>query len=219
MNKKQLNDLILECVQEHQLKTILKKLVVESIQEIKAEKKLSCHEMMEELDSEVKKENKDLNVTKDDAGYYNVCGCPPHMIKLKHMYEDRFHMTYFKDGTDRTRKVSLPFEDIKKFVKEVLGKKTNNYVEKAYNKAAENDKDKEKSGGEETVKHVGEKAKDMVEKKDDLPDQPLKSVESFKKQSEHPVKGTKPDYTRPKQKNNKLTVKLPEMKSRKSKKS
>lgn len=219
MNKQELNDLIIECVQERQLKSILKTLVLESIQEIKAEKKLSCHEMMEELDSEVKKENKELSVTKDDAGYYNVCGCPPHMIKLKHMYEDRFHMTYFKDGTDRIRKVSLPFEDVKKFVKEVLGKKTNNYVEKAYNRNAENDKDKEVKSGEEVVKHVGEKAKDMVEKKDDLPDQPLKAIESVKKQIDHSIKGTKPDYKYPKQKNHKLTVKLPEMKARKSKKS
>lgn len=217
MNKDQLDKLILECVKEHQLKSALKQLVVEAIQEIKAEKKLSCQEMMDELDSEVKKENKDLSVTKDDAGYYNVCGCPPHMIKLKHMYEDRFNMTYFKDGTDRTRKVSLPFEDVKKFAKEVLGKKTNNYVEKAYNKAAENDKDKE-TKSDEVVKHVGEKAKDMVEKKDDLPDQPLKSVESIKKQSDHSVKGTKQEYKYPKQKNNKLVVKLPSKKS-KSKKS
>lgn len=218
MNKEQLDKLILECVKERQLKSALKQLVLEAIQEIKAEKKLSCQEMMDELDSEVKKENKELSVTKDDAGYYNVCGCPPHMIKLKHMYEDRFNMTYFKDGTDRTRKVSLPFEDVKKFVKEVLSKKTNNYVEKAYNKVAENDQDKETKSGDEVVKHVGEKAKDMVEKKDDLPDQPLKSVESIKKQSDHPVKGTKQEYKYPKQKNNKLVVKLPSKKT-KSKKS
>jgi hypothetical protein len=219
MNKKQLDTLILECIKEHQLKNALKQLVVESIQEIKAEKKLSCQEMMDELDSEVKKENKESSVTKDDAGYYNVCGCPPHMIKLKHMYEDRFNITYFKDGTDRTRKVSLPFEDVKKFVKEVLGKKTNNYLEKACNKIAGNNKDKETKSGDDVIKRVGEKAKDMVEKKDDLPDQPFKTVDSIKKQSEHSVKGKKQEYKYPKQKNNKLTVKLPEMKSRKSKKS
>jgi cation transport regulator ChaB len=134
------------------------------------------------------------------------------------MYEDRFQMTYIKDGTDRTKKVSVQFEDVKKFVKEVLGKKTNNYVEKAYNKAAENDKDKETKSGDEVVKRVGEKAKDMVEKKDDLPDQPLKSVGSIKKQSDHSVKGTKQEYKYPKQKNNKLVVKLPSKKT-KSKKS
>jgi hypothetical protein len=82
-------------LKERQLKIALKQLVLEAIQEIKAEKKLSCHEMMDELDSEVKKENKDFDVTKDDAGYYNVCGCPTHMIRLKHMYEDRFQMTYY----------------------------------------------------------------------------------------------------------------------------
>lgn len=214
MNKQQLDKLILECVKEHQLKSALKQLVLEAIQEIKAEKKLSCQEMMDELDGEVKKENKEYSVSKDDAGYYNVCGCPPHMIKLKHMYEDRFNMTYFKDGTDRTRKVSLPFEDVKKFVKEVLGKKTNNYIEKAYNKAAENDKDKETKSADEVVKHVGEKAKDMVEKKDDLPDQPLKPIDSIKKQSDHSVKGTKQEYKYPKQKNNKLVVKLPSKKQK-----
>lgn len=217
MNKNQLNKLIVECVKERQLKDDLKQLIIETIQEIKAEKKLTCQEMMEELDSEVKKENKELSVTKDDADYYNVCGCPPHMIKLKHMYEDRFNMTYFKDGTDRTRKVSLPFEDVKKFVKEVLGKKTNNYVEKAYNKTAENDTDKETKSGEENFKRVGDKAKDMVEKKDDLPDQPFKKIDSIKKQVDHPIKGTKPDYKYPKQKNNKLVVKLHSKKTKSKK--
>lgn len=218
MNKDQLNKLIFECVKEHQLKGALKQLVVEAIQEIKAENKLSCQEMMDELDGEVKKENKELGVTKDDAGYYNVCGCSPHMIKLKHMYDDHFQMSYIKDGADRTKKVSVQFEDVKKFVKEVLGKKTNNYVEKSYNKVVENNKDKEAKNNDGTVKHVGEKAKDMVEKKDDLPDQPLKSVESIKKQTDHSVKGTKQEYKYPKQKNNKLVVKLPSKKT-KSKKS
>lgn len=218
MNKEQLDKLIIECVKERQLKSALKQLVLEAIQEIKAEKKLSCQEMMDELDSEVKKENKELSVTKDDAGYYNICNCPPHMIKLKHMYEDRFNMTYFKDGTDRTRKVSLPFDDVKKFVKDVLSKNTNSYLEKACNKIAENNKDKETKSGDEVINRVGEKSKDMVEKKDDLPDQPLKSVESIKKQSDHSVKGTKQEYKYPKQKNNKLVVKLPSKKT-KSKKS
>lgn len=217
MKKEQLNALIDECVKERQLKNALQKLVLEAIEEIKAEKKLSCQEMMDELDSEVKKENKELSVTKDDAGYYNVCGCPPHMIRLKHMYENNFQMTYIKDGTDRTKKVSIEFEDVKKFVKEVIGKKTNNYVEKAYNKVAENDKDKQTKSGNEVIKRVGDKAKDMVEKKDDLPDQPMKSVESIKKQIDHSIKGTKQEYKYPKQKNNKLVIKLPSKKAKKNK--
>lgn len=216
--KQRLDDLIIECVKERKLKNVLKQLVLESIEELKAEKKPSCQEMMEELDSDVKKENKEFGVTKDDAGYYNVCGCPPHMIKLKHMHDDNFQLTYIKDGTDRTKKVSVQFEDVKKFIKEVLGKNTNNYVEKAHNKVAENNKDKESKSSDGSAKHIGEKAKDMVEKKDDQPDQPMKAIETIKKQSDHSVKGTKPEYKYPKQKNNKLVVKLPSKKQKTKKK-
>jgi hypothetical protein len=216
MNKQELKNLITECIRENKLKKAIRELVVESIQELKAEKQQSCAAMMEELDGEVQKIDKSYSITKDDAGNYNLCGCPPHMLKLKHMYEDKFDLTYFKDQSARTKKMAVPFEEIKKFVKETLESKELGYVKKAYNKVAENDKDKEHKGGEEVFKRVGDKAKDMVEKNADLPDQPYKSVDGVKKQAEHSLKGEKADYKYPKQdkKDQKHVVKLPEKKSR-----
>jgi len=216
MNKQQFEDLIIECVREHKLKKAIRSLVVESIEEFKAEKEQSCAAMMEELDKEVQKVNKDYNITKDDAGYYNLCGCPPHMVKLKHMYEDKFDMTYIKNESERTKKLKISFEDVKKFVKDILEKNELSYVKKAYNKSAENDQDKEHEGGEIVFKRVGDKAKDMVEKKEELPDQPYRSLDKVKKQSEHSLKGEKAPYKYPKQdkKDQKHVVTLPVKKSR-----
>ena len=48
---------------------------------------------------------------------------------------------------------------------------------------------------------------ELVDKKDDLPTSPMKTVDSIKKQSDHSVKGEKAEYKYPKQKDKKLVVK------------
>jgi hypothetical protein len=212
MNKTQLNKLITSCLKEHELKVQLKKIVNEAIQEIKSEKELTLQEMIDTLDSEVKKSNKDYNITKDDAGYYNVNGCAPHIVKIKHMYNDRFNVTHFRNGTDRTRKVALQYEDLKTFVKEILNLKEQNRVTKSFNKIAQNTEFAE--GKEQGKQETKEKVEDAVKKKDDLPDSQMKTVETIKRQSDNSTKGTKPDYTYPKQTNNKLKIKLPSKKQK-----
>lgn len=213
MNKKDLNKLINECVKEHVLKNKLRALVKEAMDEIKLEKKLTCQEMIEEIESEIKKVNKDYSVKLDDAGNYVFSGCPVHSFKFKHLYEDRFNITYFKENADRTKKISLPFDDVKKFVKEVLSSKDGTYVTKAYNKAAEHSVPAKGKDGEK--QETSEKVKNAVTDSKDLPDQPYREVgNSFKRQSEHSKKGTKADYTYPKQKNKKLKVELPSKKQK-----
>jgi hypothetical protein len=216
MKKEALNRLILECVNEHKLKQSIKKLVLEAIKEIKAEKIKSCDEMMSDLESDIKAINKEYSVVRDDAGIYNVNGCPPHMIKLNHMHTDKFDVTYYKDGSDRKKKISLGFDDVQKFVKEVLKAKEPNYVTQAYNKSAKNSEFSE--GKEKGAQETTEKVEDAVTKKTDAQDAPMKSVDSIKKQVDHSIKGTKPDYTYPKQKDKKLVVKL-HSKKQKTKKS
>jgi hypothetical protein len=217
MNKDELNKLILECAKEHKLKKVLKTLISEAIEEIKAENKQSVSEMMDDLDAEVKKINKEYCVKKDDAGFYNIEGCPPHSIKLYHKYNDLFDMTYIKDGTDRSKKLNVSFEDVKKFAKEKLNSKELNYVDSAYNKSAKNSKPASGKDLNEPQKPK-EKTEDAVKKEADLPNAPFKEVESIKKQSDHSLKGEKADYTYPKQKDKKLVVKL-KSKKLKSKKS
>ena len=73
-------------------------------------------------------------------------------------------------------------------------------LQKAFYKNVENNKDKE-SKKEEGPSHTTKKieVKDQVEKKEDQPDQPMRTVEKFKKLSEFPVKGEKASYKYPKQ--------------------
>lgn len=213
MNKNKLNQLILECVKEHKLKVALKALISEAIEEIKEENQKSCQELVDELESEVQKINKDFYFAKDDAGFYKLNGCPPHMVKLYHKYNDLFDVTYFKDGTDRVKKLNVPIDELKKFLKEKLDTKTLNYTKTAYNKSAANSvpaEGKDLNVPQKTEKEVV----DAVKNEDDLPDKPMKPVASFKKQNEHSLKGEKVDYKYPKQKNNKLVVKLPSKKQR-----
>jgi hypothetical protein len=199
MNKDRLKQLISEGIQEYKLKKMLRSLVIEAIQELKSEgdPKKGCNELMSELDSAVKSIDKDYTVTQDDAKIYNVCNCPPHMFKLKHMYEDKFNVTYIKDSTDRENKLGMSFEDAKKYIIEKLKSKDLNYVKQQYNKAAENSKPVE--GKEEGPQKTKEKVEDAVKKEEDLPNAPFKKVEKITKQIDHNIKGNKVDYKYPKQ--------------------
>lgn len=212
-------DLIKECILEAKLKQTIKSLVKESIEEVKIEKGESLHYKMEELAEEVKKVYKDALVDLDDAGYYNVCSCDPHHFKIYPMTDNNFTVTYMKDNTDRIKKFNLTFESLKEFITETLKTTVGNYVQKAFNKVVDNNKDKE-SKKEEGPEHTKKKVdvKDQVEKKEDQPDQPLKPVEKFKKLSEFPVKGEKASYKYPKQTDKKLTVKQKTFKGKSKKK-
>jgi len=155
MNKEDLKKLIRECVTEVKLEKKLKSLIKESLDAIKITKQESLVEKMQDLADAVKKIKSDAEVTLDDAKRYNVCYCNPHHFSIYPMTDDNFTVTYFKDNTDRTKKFNLTFEELKKYVTETLKENVGDYVQKAYNKAAES-VDKIKKQVDHSVK--GEKA-------------------------------------------------------------
>ena len=219
MNKEDLKNLIRKCVNEVKLENKFKSLIRESLEAIKVEKGESLHYKMGELSDDVKKLYKDAEVILDDAGYYNVCSCNPHHFKIYPMTDDNFTVTYMKDNTDRIKKFNLTFSALKEFITETLKTTVGNYVQKAFYKNVENNKDKEskkEQGPEQTKKKI--EVKDEVEKKEDQPDQPMRTVEKFKKLSEFPVKGEKASYKYPKQTDKKLTVKPKTFKGKSNKK-
>ena len=100
---------------------------------------------------------------------------------------------------------------LRKFIKETLTSEQDNYVDAAYNKAAENSVDKEKKKNQgDKPQETDEKVVDAVEKKEDLPDQPMQDVniKKVEKQSDHSLKGEKAKYKYPKQTDDDLTVKF-----------
>jgi len=214
-----LQQIITECfesvLEERQKKqkvaTALKKLVMEVIEEKKANFEKTCLEIQEELDKEVKKIDKKYSVVKNDAGNFEMCGCDPHHIFVRPRWYNNFEVLAFKNKTDRTKKIGLSYDEVKEFLKATLNNTDQNYVNKAYNKAAENsvDKEKKKNQGDGPQK-TDVKVEDAVEKKEDLPDQPMQDVnlKKVEKQVDHSVKGEKPKYKFPKQKDDDLTVKF-----------
>jgi hypothetical protein len=225
MNKSELKNLINEVMQDiakESLKNKLKKLISEEIEEIKYEKKETVAEQMEELEKVVKETHKDGIVELGDDKNYWVKECFPHAFHIRPQSQDIYDVQYFKDKTDRTKKLGLKFDELKEFVKETLKSKELNYVKKAYNKVADSTKDKVEKAAQglpqdnkpikKELKDTKNDNKDYIEQqvKDekDMPEKPMREVEKFKKQSEHPIKGTKPDYTYPKQKDKKLVAKL-----------
>jgi len=219
MNISEFKKLIKECILEVKVKRSVKNLIKESLKDVKVEKGESLHYKMEELSNDVKKLYKDAEVVLDDGGYYNVCSCNPHHFKIYPMTDDNFTVTYMKDNTDRIKKFNLTFSALKEFITETLKTTVGNYVQKAFYKNVENNEDKE-SKKEEGSAHTTKKieVKDQVEKKEDQPDQPMKTVEKFKKLSEFPVKGEKASYKYPKQTDKKLTVKQKTFKGKSNKK-
>ena len=219
MNISEFKKLIKECILEVKVKLSVKDLIKESLKDVKIEKGESLHYKMEELSNDVKKLYKDAEVVLDDGGYYNVCSCNPHHFKIYPMTDDNFTVTYMKDNTDRIKKFNLTFSALKEFITETLKTTVGNYVQKAFYKNVENNKDKE-SKKEEGPTHTTKKidVKDQVEKKEDQPDQTMKTVEKFKKLSEFPVKGEKASYKYPKQTDKKLTVKQKTFKGKSNKK-
>ena len=189
------------------LETYLRKLVRETIEEKMTEVDKTWEEMIETLSKDVKKVNDSISVYKNDAGHYVICGCEPHHFDLNPIVHDLFDCTYFRDNTQREKKLSITFEDLRKYVKEKLTEKSLNYVDSAYEKNVENSKDKE--GGKKGDKLADEsmvdpekdnkpskqiKAEPMNKEVDD-PTQPMREVGKFERQVDH--KSKKPDYKPP----------------------
>ena len=178
----------------------LVKLVKETLEQKYTNSQKSWEEMMQELSKEIKKP-----VVLDDKGNYNVCECEPHHINIRPITHNVYDVQAFKDGTDRTKKLYVKYEDLKKFVKDYLDENNLNYVDSTYSRNVENSKDKE--GGKKADKAADEqnlvdpeknnkvvkniKAEPMNKEIDD-PTQPMREVEKFERQVDH--KSKKPAY-------------------------
>lgn len=202
-DKLKLKDLILECLLEHKLKNAFKKLVTEAMSEIKVETEKTVSECVNELEKELKKIDSDYTLCKTDAGNYVFDGSPLNGISLKHIHGDRFDVTHIKDNSQRTKKLMMSVSEIKDFISSHVKTSNPSYVSAAHNKSVENSKPSE--GKDEG------KPKNSDESEGE--DAELSPVKKLKKQSDHSVKGTKPKYTYPKQKNDSLTVKQRSKKS------
>ena len=185
-------------------KELINKLVKETLEQKYTNVTSSWSDLIDELSKEIKKP-----IEFDDAGNYNVCDCEPYHISIRPIVHGICDVQAFKDYTDRTKKLFMKFDDVKKFVKEYLASKDLNYVDNALSKSVENSKDKEggkkadkQSESEENVvnpqkgfklvKNV--KVANMNDPKDD-PTQPMQVVGKFLKSSEY--KSVNPKYTPP----------------------
>ena len=199
----------------------LKKKINEAIEEVVDDSK-SIAADMEELEKAVKSQVTDATIEKDDAGNYNINDVNPHKFSIRPVSTGKYNVLYFKDNTDRTKKLNLTTEELKKFIEEKLKSKDLTYTKTAFNKIAKNSeekKDENKDVGlhdykpklKEPLKDTKNEYKDyyenMVKNEKDMPDKPFREIDTIKKQLDHPIKGTKPDYTYPKQKDKKLVVK------------
>lgn len=183
-------------------KELVKKLVRETLEQTYTKVKESWSSMMEDLSKEIKKP-----IELDDKGNYNVCDCEPYHISLRPIVHDIFDIQAFKDGTDRTKKLYVRYDDAKKFVKQYLNSKEDNYVDTAYSRNVENSKDKE--GGKKADKSSDESMvdpeknnkpskqikADPMNKEIDDPTQPMRKVEKFERQIDY--KSKKPNYKPP----------------------
>jgi len=206
-------------LERESLKSKIKELISESLEEIKYKDEEGLAEIVEDLHKEVKSKYKDATVMFDDSKNITIdCGIP-HYFRIYPQSMDIFHVLYLKDRTDRTKKLNLTTEELKKFVNEKLKSKDLNYVKSEFNKVAGNYKEKDSKAENIThhkfikkeVKDIKREDKDyivqQVENKDDLPvNNPYREVGKFKKQSEGSLKGTKADYKYPKQKNKDITI-------------
>ena len=185
-------------------KELVNKLVKETLEQKYTNAPSSWNDLIEELSKEIKKP-----IELDRAGNYNICDCEPYHISIRPIVHGICDVQAFKDSTDRTKKLFMKFDDVKKFVKEYLASKDLNYVDAAYERNVENSKDKEggkkadkQSESEENVvnpqkgfklvKNV--KVANMNDPKDD-PTQPMQVVGKFLKSSEY--KSVNPKYTPP----------------------
>jgi hypothetical protein len=184
-------------------KQLVNKLVKETLEQKYTNASASWSDLIDELSKEIKKP-----IELDDAGNYNVCECEPYHISIRPIVHGICDVQAFKDYSDRTKKLFMKFDDVKKFVKEYLTSKDLNYVDSALSKPVDNSKDKQ--GGtsadkEESMEHMVDfkdnykvikniKAEPM-NKEIDNPTEPMQVVGKFLKSSEY--KSVTPKHTPP----------------------
>lgn len=184
-------------------KQLVNKLVKETLEQKYTNASSSWTDLIDELSKEIKKP-----IELDDAGNYNVCDCEPHHISIRPIVHGICDVQAFKDYSDRTKKLFMKFDDVKKFVKEYLASKDLNYVDSALSKPVDNSKDKQggtsadkKEGMEHMVdfkdnyKVVKNIKAEPMNKEIDNPTEPMQVVGKFLKSSEY--KSVTPKHTPP----------------------
>jgi hypothetical protein len=140
-------------------------------------------------------------------------------IRITPRWSNSYNIEAFTKNEDRIVVVGQSLDQVVSFIKVNLKNQETN-TEKAYKKSIDNEKEKSidapdkglSQSNKPSPKKVGDtsnKNKDFNEdlEKKQPQNTPMKEVGKQKKQDEHPIKGTKPDYKFPKQKNNKLVIK------------
>ena len=140
-------------------------------------------------------------------------------IRITPRWSNSYNIEAFTKNEDRIVVVGQSLDQVVSFIKENLKNQETN-TEKAYKKSVDNEKEKSIDAPDKGLnqkdkpspKKIGaasNKNKDFNEdlEKKNPQNTPMEELKNQKKQDEHPIKGTKPDYKFPKQKNNKLVIK------------
>jgi hypothetical protein len=140
-------------------------------------------------------------------------------IRITPRWSNSYNIEAFTKNEDRIVVVGQTLEQVLSFIKENLKNQETN-TEKAYKKSVDNEKEKSIDAPDKGLnqkdkpspKKVGDTSNKNKDFNEDLEKKhpqntPFEEVGKLKKQDEHSVKGTKPTYKYPKQKDTKLTIK------------
>lgn len=164
-------------------------------------------QMTDELKSIVNSIDKTWTVVWDDHDDIMVNGRDKQFLRITPLWEDNFKIVYYTRNEDRLFFTGLTWEQVKDFVRDNFEKKAKHTtVEKGRDRAWRNNEDQVPK----PVKELSQKDKpkvfstdqtfptkvnkekryveDQVKEEKDLPNQPMRSVEEFKKLSDHKVK-------------------------------
>ena len=165
-------------------------IVKESLKEKYTNVDKTLAEMVDEIRKEAKKFDDTMLVEFNDAGILTVEGSEPHKFCIRPIVHDIFDCVYIKDGTDRTKKLYIKLNELKKFMKLCFESKEN-YVDSAYQKSVENSEDKEgtkktdEKSDDISIKYGKDKSEtvesDEMNKPEDDPTEPMREVGKTKK--------------------------------------
>ena len=140
-------------------------------------------------------------------------------IRISPRWSNSYNIEAYTKNEDRVTIVGQTLDQVVSFIKVNLKNQETN-TEKAYKKSTDNEKEKSIDAPDKglnqkdklTSKKVGSTSNKNKDFNEDLEKKhpqntPMEELKNQKKQDEHPIKGTKPDYKFPKQKNNKLVIK------------
>ena len=180
-------------------------------------------ELLDDMDKVVKAINKDYMVVWDDHDDISITAQDLFRIRVIPKWENNYCIEAFTRNEDRVYITGQSWDQVKEFVKTNL-KEVEPNTEKAWNKNAENRKDKtdkaerglSQDNKPKTLPLTNEPpttsknkdknyTEDAVKNDDDLPDKPMREVGEIKSQASHKVQD--PVKLRKRKPDTKLTVK------------